>query len=240
MDGYRISDYTPSGEPDPGKRHFFGHLTANANVNCATLNHCSDLPPLLSVVTNSTKRVWEWAASERPVLDGSHGGTRTNYTVRVEVCTTSFHDDCTQYPCGKWKPVGVLHDYGENDAMLFGLITGSYDRNMAGGRLRKVVSSFKSEINPYDGTFSPNATIVRTFDRLRIRDFNNGRTDTAYRSGWVATRPPDSGEFVDWGAPFGDMMYEAVRYFAGKKKATPELAGSTTIDYHVGLLSCLG
>jgi type IV pilus assembly protein PilY1 len=121
--------------------------------------------------------------------------------------------------------------------MLFGLITGSYDRNMAGGRLRKVVSSFKSEINPYDGTFSPNATIVRSFDRLRIRDFNNGRTDIAYRSGWVTTRPPYSGEFVDWGAPVAELMYEAVRYFAGKKKATPEFAGSTTIDDQVGLPS---
>jgi type IV pilus assembly protein PilY1 len=237
VDGYRISDYTPLGEPGPGRRHFFGNLTANANVNCAILNNCSDLPPLLSVVTNSTKRVWEWASKERPVLDDSHGGTRTNYTVRVEVCTTSFHDDCKQYPSGKWKPVGVLHDYGENDAMLFGLITGSYDRNMAGGRLRKVVSSFKSEINPYDGTFSPNATIVRTFDRLRIRDFNNGRTDIAYRSGWVTTRAPYSGEFADWGAPVAELMYEAVRYFAGKKKATPEFAGSTTTDDQVGLPS---
>jgi type IV pilus assembly protein PilY1 len=45
VDGYRISDYTPLGEPGPGRRHFFGNLTANANVNCATLNNCSDLPP---------------------------------------------------------------------------------------------------------------------------------------------------------------------------------------------------
>ena len=188
----------------------------------------------LSVVTNSTKRVWEWASKERPVLDGSHGGTRTDYTVRVSVCTASFNDGCKQYPNGKWKPVGLLHDYGESDAMLFGLLTGSYDRNMAGGRLRKVVSSFKNEINPNDGTFTANATIVRTFDRLRIRDFNNNRTDRAYRSGWVTTRAPYSGEFVDWGAPVAELMYEAVRYFAGKKAATPEYAGSATIDEQVG------
>ena len=84
VDGYNISDYTPLSNPTSGKRHFFGNLTANAGINCAVLDSCSDLPPLLSVVTNSNKRVWEWASKERPVLDDTHGGTRTNYTVRVE------------------------------------------------------------------------------------------------------------------------------------------------------------
>ena len=29
------------------------------------------------------------------------------------------------------------------------------------------------------------------------------------------------GEFPDWGNPIGEMMYEGVRYFAGKKLADP-------------------
>jgi len=235
VDGYNISDYTPLAAPRSGRRHFFGNLTANAGTNCSTLDTCSNLPPLLSVVTNSTKRVWEWASKERPVLDGSHGGSRTDYTVRVAVCTASFNDGCKQYPNGKWKPVGLLHDYGENETMLFGLLTGSYDRNMAGGRLRKVVSSLNNEINPNDGTFTANATIISTFDRLRIRDYNNNRTNGAYRGGWVTTRAPKSGEFVDWGAPVAELMYEAVRYFAGKNAATPEYVGNSTIDRQVGL-----
>lgn len=238
LDGYKISDYTPLSQPSSGRRHFFGSLTPNAGINCATLDTCSNLPPWLSVVTNSTKRVWEWASTERPVLSNStHGGTRTNYTVRVLACSSGYTGGCKQYPNGNYKPVGLLHDYGEADAMLFGLLTGSYDQNMAGGRLRKVVSSFKNEVNASDGTFAGAASIVRTFDRLRIRDFNNGRTDNAYRSGWVTTRAPNAGEFVDWGNPIGEMLYEATRYFAGKKLATTTYAGTTTKDGEVGLSS---
>ncbi|MGQ9832113.1 MAG: pilus assembly protein [Thermochromatium sp.] len=230
VDGYKISDYTPLPQPEPDKRHFFGNLTSNAYTNCATLNTCSDLPPLLSVVTNSTKRVWDWASKERPVLDWSHGGTRTDYTVRVKVCTNEFHQDCKRYPNGTWKPVGILHEYGEDNAMLFGLLTGSYNPNMAGGRLRKVVSSFASEIDPQTGIFKnpPNSPIVTTFNRLRIRDYNNGRTDQAYRGGWVTTRSMDPGEFVDWGNPLGEMLYEGLRYFAGKKSATPAFVLTTS------------
>ena len=235
VDGYNIADYTPLSVPAAGKRHLFGNLTANAGTNCATLDTCSNLPPLLSVVTNTPKRVWEWASKERPVLDGSHGGTRNDYTVRVEVCTAAFHDGCKQYPNGNYKPVGLLHDYGENEAMLFGLLTGSYDKNMSGGRLRKVVSSFKDEVDPTTGVFTANAKIVQTFNRLRIRDFNNGRTDNAYRGGWVGTRPMNEGEFVDWGNPLAEMLYEALRYFAGKGAPTSAFAGSTTFDNEVGL-----
>jgi len=235
VDGYNIADYTPLSVPAPGRRHLFGNLTPNAYTNCGVLSSCSNLPPLLSVVTNSPGRVWGWASKERPVLDGSYGGRRTNYTVRVEVCTAAFHDGCKQYPNGNYKPVGLLHDYGENEAMLFGLLTGSYDKNMSGGRLRKVVSSFKDEVDPNTGVFTANAKIVQTFDRLRIRDFNNWRTDNAYRGGWVKDRPMYEGEFVDWGNPLAEMLYEAVRYFAGKGAPTSVFAGSTGFDNEVGL-----
>ncbi len=61
VDGYKITDYTPLSQPSTGKRHFFGNLTRNAGLSCSTLNDCSNLPPLLSIVTNSDKRVWDWA-----------------------------------------------------------------------------------------------------------------------------------------------------------------------------------
>ncbi|MCW2314231.1 pilus assembly protein [Rhodoferax antarcticus] len=234
-DGYKISDYTPLTEPTGTKRHFFGNLTANAGVNCKTLDDCSGLPPLMSVVTDSSKRVWQWASTERPVLaDGTHGGTRVNYTVRVEVCTNLFNEGCKKYGT-VYKPIGLLHEYGENDAMLFGMLTGSYDQNMSGGVLRKVVSSFKDEVSATDGTFTSAATIVKTFDRLRIRDFNNDRTDNAYKGGWLTTSAMGQGTFPDWGNPVGEMMYEATRYFAGKKAATGAFSTSSTKDGQVGL-----
>jgi type IV pilus assembly protein PilY1 len=235
VDGYKISDYTPLAQPESGKRHFFGNLTANERTNCATLSNCSNLPPLLSVVINSSKRVWEWASKERPVLDDSHGGTRTDYTVRVEVCTSNFHNGCKQYPYGNYKPIGLLHEYGENDAMLFGLLTGSYNKNMSGGVLRKVVSSFKNEVDAKTGQFTNVNGIVRSFDSLRIRDFNNGRIDAHYRNGSLRTRIMHEGEYVDWGNPIAEMMYEGVRYFAGKGSPTPAFATSGSHDSAVGL-----
>lgn len=238
VDGYKISDYTPLSQPPLGRRHFFGNLTDTMGINCQTLSNCSGRPPLLRVIQNSNgKRVWQWASTERPVLHpkNNHNGTRKDYTVRVEVCTPNFANGCKRYPNGALKPIGLLHEYGENDAMYFGLLTGSYNKNMSGGVLRKVVSSFKNEVDQNTGQFKTNATMVNALNGLRIRDFNNGRTDNAYRGGWVTTRPMNSGEFVDWGNPIAEMMYETLRYFAGKKAATPKFATSGSYDTQIGL-----
>jgi type IV pilus assembly protein PilY1 len=240
VDGYDIGSYTPLSQPASGKRHFFGNLTANAGKDCSTLNTCSDLPPWLSVVKDSSKRVWEWASTERPVLrDNTHGGTRTNYTVRVEVCTDTYHgDSCYKYPDGDWKPIGLQQDYGENNSMMFGLLTGSYDKNMSGGVLRKAMSSFTDEIDPQTGQFTTTNGIVSNLNALRIRDYNNGRTDNAYRGGWVTTRPMKEGEFYDWGNPIAEIMYEGLRYFAGKKAATAAFAGGS-VDTSMGLTNAV-
>lgn len=234
-DGYSIEDFTPLSLPTGGKRHLFGNLTSNSSTNCATLSDCSNLPPWLSVVENTNKRVWEWASKERPVLDGTHGGTRKNRTVRVDVCTSSFNTGCKQYG-SNYKPTGLLHDYGENDSMLFGLITGSYDKNMSGGLLRQVVKSFSAEVDTTTGKFTSSALIVKTFDNLRIRDFNNGRTDQAYAGGWQTNSAMTEGKFPDWGNPVGEMMYEGLRYFSGKGSATGAFQSSSdTKDSSVGL-----
>jgi type IV pilus assembly protein PilY1 len=238
VDGFDINKYTPLSQPTAGNRHFFGNLTPNVSTNCATLNNCSEsLHPWLSVVLNSNKRVWEWASKERPVLDGSHGGARIDRTVRVEVCTATFKTGCKQYSNGKNKPVGLLHDFGENESTLFGLLSGSYDKNFSGGRLRKVVSSFKNEVDQTTGQFiTGTATIVKTIDKLRIRDFNNGSTDGTYRGGFGnVTTIVKEGEHVDWGNPIGEIMYEATRYFAGKGAPTAAFAGATTMDDQIGL-----
>ncbi|BAO82690.1 Tfp pilus assembly protein, tip-associated adhesin PilY1 [Serpentinimonas maccroryi] len=241
VDGYDISAFTPLSQPSGSgiRRHFFGNLTDVHGRNCATLNDCSNRAPLLRVVTNARDaRVWQWATTERPVLHESNnqfGGARTDHTVRVEVCTAAFNDGCKRYPSGALKPVGLLHEFGENGSMLFGLLTGSYDRNLSGGVLRKVVSSFANEVNPSNGTFTANATLVNTIDALRIRGFNDGRTDNAYRTGWVTTRPMAQGEFVDWGNPVAEMMYEGLRYFAGRGGATSAFATSGGVDGHLGL-----
>ena len=259
VDGYKISDYTPLSQPTSDTRHFFGTLTANKDTNCSTLNNCSDMPPLLRVRENvgNGARIWQWASKERPVLDTSLStgsfpsgtGSEKNFTVRAEVCKSPYLEGCKQYTNGAYKPIGLLHDYGENESMLFGLLTGSYDQHMSGGRLRKVVSSFinksepaKGEVDLGTGQFTANAQIVNTFNNLRIRGFNQNSTSSEYwKSGPYndSAKSPTEGEFVDWGNPIGEMMYEATRYFAGKGSATADFAGSSTIDTEVGLSSAV-
>lgn len=225
VDGYKISDYTTLSQPTAGKRHFFGNLTPNATTDCNPIATCSNLPPLLSVVVNSDRRVWEWASTERPVLrDTTHGGTRTNRTVRVKACVDGLitsSETCQLYPSGKYKPVGVLHKYGDTDKALFGLFTGSYDSNMSGGRLRKVMSSFRNEINAPDGIFNTSTTgIVHNFNQFRLYAFNRGRTDQIYNGAVIGNRAMQQGEFPDWGNPIGELMYEATRYLANKGAPT--------------------
>jgi type IV pilus assembly protein PilY1 len=249
--GYNISDYTDLADLTADNvRHFFGSLTANRNTNCSTLDNCSSLPPVLRIRADvgNNARIWEWASKERPVLQDnlSTGSFPTgtaaerNLTVRVEVCTSSFNSGCKRYPNGQYKPIGLLHDYGETDAMLFGLITGSYDQHLSGGRLRKVVSSFSDEVEAATGQFTAGARIVTTFDRLRIRGFNQSSNSSEYRNSnpyTASARSPTEGEFIDWGNPIGEMMYEGIRYFSGRASATASYNTSTTHDTAVGLTS---
>lgn len=255
VDGYRIDDYTPLAQPNANTRHFFGNLTANKSVNCSTLNTCSDMPPLLRIRQNvgDGHRIWEWASKERPVLDSKlstgklftgdfPAGTsaQKDRTVRVQICTASFYTDCKLYPNGQYKPIGLLHDYGENDAMLFGLMTGSYDKHMSGGRLRKVVSSFSNEVDSATGQFVSGGKIVSTFNNLRIRGFNQNSSSSEYWKSNPYTdsaKAPTEGQLVDWGNPVGEMMMEAVRYFAGKGSPTADFVGTTTYDEAVSLKS---
>jgi type IV pilus assembly protein PilY1 len=254
VDGYNISDYTPFSAPGSGQRHFFGNLTANKDVHCSTLDTCSNMPPLLRSRLNvgNGARVWEWASKERPVLDStlfggaafSGSSTVADHTVRVEVCSATFHNGCKEYPGSGgntariYKPIGLLHDYGENDSMLFGLLSGSYDKHMSGGRMRKVVSSFRDEVNALTGQFTATARIVNTFNRLRIRGFNQTTNTSEYLQAGpyaMSAMAPTEGQFLDWGNPIGEMMYEVARYFAGKKSPTSSFMGSTTHDQAVGL-----
>ncbi|MEF9896504.1 MAG: PA14 domain-containing protein, partial [Clostridia bacterium] len=59
-----------------------------------------------------------------------------DYVVKVETCpsTASLREaTCKAYSNNGstiYKPTGLLHDFGENDKMYFGLITGSYQKNI--------------------------------------------------------------------------------------------------------------
>lgn len=151
----------------------------------------------------------------------------TNYALRVQVCPAGDdkaelrEDNCKSYDNNTaYKPTGILHDYGETERMYFGLLSGSYQKNMSGGVLRKNMSSFKDEIDETTGQFKTDVKgIVYTINAFRIFDFNYGSSGgDSYKCGWISNRAMtqnDNPPCYSWGNPIAEMMYETLRYFAG-------------------------
>jgi len=161
-----------------------------------------------------------------------------DYTVQVEVCVApDYIKGCNKYG-DSYKPAGVLHDYGENGSMNFGLLTGSYDKNLSGGRLRKNIGTFKDEIVAGTGQFTYKVTpasvpnsLIKQIDNIRIRNYNNPTTNPVrpvpdyskyfansfiYKNTYTGSIGDGTeGLFGDWGNPIAEMMYEGLRYFAG-------------------------
>ena len=195
-------------------------------------------------------------------LDAPGKGATTgagDYFVRTQVCLPALlgTERCKQYPSGNYKPVGLLQSFGETDRIRFGLMTGSYMRNLSGGVLRKNISPLSDEINvATDGTFinlpaggvgpsaapgDPSATlaggsIIRTLSLLRMVGYRYGSEDSSNDPG--SYKGSDNcpyqralntdGECKSWGNPISEIYYEGLRYFAGQ--TAPTAAYHTTAD----------
>lgn len=232
VDGYDISKYTPLALPSGTgtRRHLF--------ANVSPLNGTNAGQPLLRVLENRTERIWEWVSTERAVAgtcllkgqktDGTAGCnaggtavTPTDYIVRVQVCASGLREvNCQKYG-SQYKPTGLLQEFGENDSMYFGLISGSYAKNTSGGVLRRSLGSIKDEIDLTNGRFKTYDGIITSLNRLRATGFGGAYQ---YGCGWVTTRAINEGECQMWGNPVAEMMYEGLRYFAGKGSATTAYA----------------
>ena len=126
------------------------------------------------------------ASAEFP-SQGIHGvgaGTAVGeFRVRVLACKwdaakptdTSWHgtERCTQYPSNNWKPTGLLQKYGDKEQIHFGLMTGSYTKNISGGVLRKNIGAL-SDTQPNgeihastNGTFTAVGGIIKTLSAMR-------------------------------------------------------------------------
>lgn len=166
--------------------------------------------------------ITEFPANDRNPDRSEVGLGQNDYTVRVEVCQPNLiiNERCKQYPDGNYKPIGLLQQYGDDNQILFGLLSGSYLKNRSGGVVRKNISGFGDEINvATDGTFKTAPTtgsIVSSLNLLRMY---------GYGSDGVYTQSPENcpfglknfvnGQCMSWGNPQSEIFLEAVRYFAG-------------------------
>ncbi|MDH6167263.1 type IV pilus assembly protein PilY1 [Variovorax boronicumulans] len=166
------------------------------------------------------------------------GIEKGTYVVRVEVCnpgtggaaslTTDESSRCKLYPSGKYKPIGLLQKYGERNEAAFGLLTGSFDKNISGGVLRKNISTFSNEVDPLTGQFVTSATgngIVKNLNAMRIYgyDYSDG-TYTGLDQCNFETIGLTEGKCTSWGNPIGEMYLESLRYLAGKTTPTTAFA----------------
>jgi len=189
--------------------------------------------PLLRVATGnesaSTVGWPRWAANERWQCVGRTDHTddvdfkipatiAKDYTVRVQVAVDGKlgTEKVKQYPPNNYyKPIGLLQEYGEDDTIYFGLITGSYRKNKSGGVLRRNITSFSSEVNSNTGIFTGVSGIVKNLNAIKIVNYQY--TDGSYGSTctWGLYSFTDD-QCRSWGNPIGEMYYESLRYYAGK------------------------
>lgn len=195
------------------------------------------------------------ASAENPRLDthalGS-GNAAGSYIARMEVCRSGLigAETCKVYEAGNHKPVGLLQQYGDDGRIQYGLMTGSFEKNVSGGVLRAPVSDFGAGVNQRtsdasrDGTFKRSGGravngIVRTLDALRIYGYrydqgdSYGRGDgctyqrTAIEVSGASGPAVNEGNCSSWGNPMAEIYYESLRYLA----STPSTAPTPAFTY---------
>ncbi|WP_019590463.1 MULTISPECIES: pilus assembly protein [unclassified Thioalkalivibrio] len=161
-------------------------------------------------------------------------------SVRVSACVDGLvgGEDCEMYPDGNLKPVGLLQEYGAEDEIEFGLMSGTYARNRSGGALRKPVGSMADEIRfDTDGTFTRPADsggIIETLDGFRIYGYRHD--DGTYFGRWGSDDCQwglgsfNDGQCTNWGNPQSEMYLETLRYFAGLEP-TPAFLPNGSTDF---------
>ena len=258
---YDISSFTPYAKPSSGTGLTTAQLLYFARVSdsqtkASRLLVATKVPhvyksgvnytntPYEDVPESSKWRLWDWALGETPMPNNNNlnnGKVVTTYRARVQVCDLKNLgqgevEGCRLYSPGNNKPVGLMQKYGDQNDMLFGLITGSYGKESRyrGGVLRQHIQSIDDSIDG-DGRIKRGKagaqSLVQTIDDLRITGWpkNNDGTDKvggSYES------------LTTFRNPLGEMVYEAVRYFAGKESGTSAYSpGSKEDDLTLPLLT---
>ena len=183
------------------------------------------------------------------------GGYGPDYELHILACEPGFisasddNENCRQYPDGNYKPSGLIQEYGEDERIHFGLFTGSYEKNISGGVLRKNIGPLDDEINvDTDGTFKadPNSAVpavgvIRALDIFKIWGYGYGQRTSSAR--YYSSASSDDcrfqlpglegkeGECASWGNPMSELYGETIRYLAG---LTPNSAFAANDNSYVG------
>jgi type IV pilus assembly protein PilY1 len=162
------------------------------------------------------------AAPKNPKLATVGTGTGLgDMFVRVQACVPGLigFEKCKTYPGGSLKPVGLLQVYADPKLLQFGLVTGSYDKNVSGGVLRKNIGHLDDEVDQDSGVFKPAPTagsIINTINNLRMYGYQY--SDGTYLGGEQCDFQLTSiteGRCTSWGNPMSEIYYESLRYFGG-------------------------
>ena len=232
----------------------FDHNSSSGSTNAKNFTPYSEDISLCNTATSQNgspkmqiaRGIYSRWASTEVTQCGFGGSNRPNssrrlgeHTVRVEACVNgkdASSDRCRSYPSGYSKPAGLLQKYGEDGSIRFGLISGSYDKNISGGVLRKNISQIGSNTNPSNdeinlsnGTIKTSVNgIIQQINRFRIAKYsynNNLYTDcNTYGisvSSFKSSRGTNSNRHCSmWGNPIAEMYLEAMRYFTGQPSPT--------------------
>ena len=185
----------------------------------------------------------QWGRAESP----SNSQALSTHNAYVEACVDGkdavTSSRCKEYDNGNSKPVGLLQKYGESGAVRFGLLTGTYDKNISGGLLRKNIgkisgndNSSDDEVNLATGQFTSTQGIIHNINQFRITNYSYSQhkyTDCATYgisvSEFKASRWSDSDRRCsNWGNPLSEIYLEALRYFSGA--TTPSASFDTASD----------
>ncbi|MDR1039502.1 MAG: hypothetical protein LBR80_04915 [Deltaproteobacteria bacterium] len=216
MPYYDLSMYTGFPKPARGTYTFFARYQAGKGE--------IDSRPLIMAVTGVNARqkvknfqteiaIWDFIAGKGNMPDTdslASGYRRFDFAGLVRVCNPRLpggigpNEMCEEYEKGVWKPVGLLQEFGADNRMFFGLMTGiaQETERKTGGGIRAHIDSMGRHYDFTTGLIRRDG-MLRIMDQLRI-------------TGWDGTRYKDN---TAWGSPMGEMLYEAVRYFAGAKSA---------------------
>ncbi|WP_067514461.1 pilus assembly protein [Endozoicomonas ascidiicola] len=256
----------------PRDVHAFGKVYDSSRSGVSTLNYtpynessvslCNvaeyeNGTPTLRVARGSWPR-WsstaamqcQWGRTDSP----PYSNYLTSHNVYVEACVdgkdAATSSRCKTYPNGNSKPVGLLQQYGESGAIWFGLLTGSYDKNISGGVLRKNIgklagneNSNLDEVNLNTGQFKSIQGIIHNINQFRIARYSysqNIYTDCntygiSVSSFKLSRGTSSTRRCTNWGNPLSEIYLETLRYFAGQRLPTSSFDTSQDARFVPGI-----